>query len=147
MTYRIDDGHSTLIIFTTPATVKFWEKTVTPPALDAGGANDTTTMHNVKYRTKSPKQLITLTTSQSTVAYDPEVYDEVVDSLLGVNQLITTQFADGSQLKFWGWLDKFTPGEAVEGEQPTAVLMIEASNTDNDKNEVAPVYIDAASVV
>ncbi len=146
MTIRIDDGFSTTITLTTPATVKFWEKTVTPPAIDGGGANDTTTMRNTAWRTKAPKKLKTLTQSQTTVAYDPEVYDNIL-AALNLNQLITIDFPDGSQLAFWGWIDKFTPGEIVEGEQPTATVVVEISNQDDTLTEIAPVYTTASSVV
>ena len=52
---RIDDGHSTTISFADFPTVKFWEKEVTPPGVDGGGPNDTTTMRNVILRTMAPK--------------------------------------------------------------------------------------------
>ena len=146
MTLRLDDGFSTTITLTTPATVKFYEKTVTPPAIDGGGPNDTTTMRNVAWRTKAPKKLKTLTQSQTTVAYDPEVYDNIL-AALNLNQSIDIDFPDGSRLTFFGWIDKFTPGEVTEGEQPTATIVIEISNQDAAGAEIAPVYTTASSVV
>lgn len=136
---RIDDGFSTTIGFANYPSVSFYEKEVTPPGLDAGGANDTTTMLNTTYRTRSPKQLVTMAACNFVAAYDPEVYDSVV-AMLGENQLITITFPDTSTLAFWGWLDKFTPNALVEGEQPTAQCTIEPSNQNGSGTETAPVY-------
>jgi hypothetical protein len=148
MTQRLDDGHATFFTLTSPSVIKFWEKEVTPPGMDGGGPNNTTTMRNVDWETKAPKKLKTLTTSQTTVAYDPEVYKEDnFVAALQVNQLITITFPDGSQVKFWGWLDKFNAGNIVQGEQPTATVVIEPSNQDNTGAEVGPQYIGAGSVV
>ena len=135
---RIDDGFSTTISFADVPSVLFWEKEVTPPSVEGGGENDTTTMRNTAWRTKSPKQLKTLGESSFSAAYDPAVYDQIVDELINVNQLITITFADGATLVFWGWLDSFTPGAAVEGEQPEADVTIIASNQNVSKVEVAP---------
>lgn len=139
MTQRIDDGHSTRLSFAADATVKFYEKTVTPPGIDAGGPIDTTTMHNTAYRTKSPKALLDITNAALTVAYDPATYPEIL-ALAGVNNLITVTFPDGDTVAFWGWLDKFTPGELVEGEQGTADIEIVVSNVNDSNVETAPVY-------
>lgn len=143
MTQRIDDGHSTRLSFAADSTVKFYEKTVTPPGIDAGGPIDTTTMHNTTYRTKSPKALLDITNAALTVAYDPATYPEIL-ALAGVNNLITVTFPDGDTVAFWGWLDKFTPGELVEGEQGTADIEIVVSNVNGSNVETAPVYTAAA---
>jgi len=136
---RIDDGHSTTISFAEDSSVQMWEKEVTPPGIEGGGANDTTTMHNSVWRTKSPKKLKSLTDASFTAAYDPAVYDEIV-AMLNVNQLITVTFADSSTLAFWGWIDVFKPNAAVEGEQPTAEVTIIPSNQNGSGVETAPVY-------
>jgi len=139
---RIDDGHPTKIGFAEDADVAMWEKEVTPPSVEGGGENDTTTMHNLIWRTKAPKKLKTLGESSFTAAYDPAVYEEVI-TMLNTNQLITVTFADGSTLAFWGWIDSFTPGAAVEGEQPTVDVTIIASNQNDSLVETAPVYAAA----
>lgn len=136
---RIDDGHGTLISFGSYPSVNFWEKSVTPPGMSGGGENDTTTMHNTTYRTRSPKQLKTLSECSFTAAYDPDVYSNIV-SMINDNQQITITFPDSSTLTFWGWLDEFTPNEVVEGEQPTAECTIVPSNQDTDGTETAPSY-------
>lgn len=135
----LTDGFSSLIEFAADATVLFYEKTVTPPGIDGGGEIDTTTMHNTAWRTKAPKSLKTLSEAACTVAYDPATYPEIV-ALVNVNNLITITFADTSTLAFYGWLNTFTPGELVEGEQPTADIGIICSNVNGSNVETAPVY-------
>ena len=136
---RIDDGFATLIEFAEDSDVQMWEKEVTPPGIDGGGENDTSTMRNTAWRTRSPKGLKTLTESSLVVAYDPAVYDEIV-AMCNVNQAITITFPDDSTLVFWGWLNEFTPSAAVEGEQPTADVTIIPSNQDASGDEIAPLY-------
>jgi hypothetical protein len=136
---RIDDGFSTLIAFSNYPSVSFWEKEVTPPGMEGGGANEISTMRNTTWRTKAPKSLVSLTDCSFTAAYDPVVYDDVV-AMINENQLITITFPDGATLAFWGWLDNFTPNANVEGEQPTASCVIIPSNQSDSYAEKAPVY-------
>ena len=136
---RIDDGFATLIEFSEDSDIQFWEKEVTPPGVSGGGENDTSTMRNTAWRTRSPKGLKTLSESSLVVAYDPAVYDDVV-AMVNVNQQITITFADDSTLTFWGWIDEFKPNACVEGEQPTAEVTIIPSNQDSNGDEIAPVY-------
>ena len=136
---RLDDGFATLVEFSESSDVQFWEKEVTPPGASGGGENDTSTMRNTAWRTKAPKGLISLAESSLSAAYDPAVYDDIV-AMLNVNQQVTITFPDSSTLVFWGWIDEFTPGAAVEGEQPTADVTIIASNQNADGVETAPVY-------
>ena len=136
----LNEGHPTKIDFgTSDVSLVLFEKEVTPPSMDGGGPNDTTTMRNDTYRTKQPKVLITLGQSSFTAAYDPACYDDLV-AALNVNQLITITFSDTHTLAFYGWLDKFTPARVTEGAQPTAECVIECSNQDNEGEETAPVY-------
>lgn len=139
---RLDDGLGTLITFAAASSVLLWEKEVTPPGIEGGGPNDTTTMHNVAWRTMAPKQLKTLTPSTFKAAYDPAVYDSIL-AMIQVNQQITITFPDGSTLAFYGWVDEFTPDAIVEGEQPTAEVTIQPSNQDGAGDETAPDYTAA----
>jgi len=144
---RIDDGHGTTIAFTDQSSgtgpgVTFWEKSITPPGMDAGGSNDITTLRNTAYRTFAPKQLITMTECNLSASYDSIFYDDIVD-MISVNQLITITFPDTSTVAFWGWLDKFVPGEVSEGEQPVADVTIVPSNVDGSGDEIAPVHTPA----
>lgn len=141
----MNDGFATTIAFaSTPgvAGVTFKEKEVTPPAIQGGGENDTTTMRNSAWRTRQPKQLKTLDQCSFAAAYDPALYDTIL-ALINVNQLITVTFPDGDTLAFWGWLDEFTPGAQTEGEQPEADLNIICSNQNATGVETAPVFTAA----
>ncbi len=139
---RIDDGFKTIVTFSAGSsgvTFTFYEKEITPPGVEGGGPNDTTTMRNTEWRTLSPKQLKTLTPMTAIGAYDPAVYDEII-AMLQTNQSIVVTFPDDSTLTFFGWIDGFVPGNIVEGEQPTATITIQPSNQDADGEEIAPVY-------
>ena len=138
----LTDGHQTLITFDalgSGVTLLLKETTVTPPGIDSGGENDTTTMRNETWRTKQPKHLKTLTDGSCTFQYDPGIYDQILD-IIGVNGLITITFSDESTLEFYGWLNNFTPGECVEGSMPTATGTIICSNQTDAGVETAPVY-------
>lgn len=136
----INDGFPTTISFALAPTVKFKEKTITPPGMDGGGPNDTTTMRNTTWRTRQAKKLVTLSEISLEASYDPVCYTTVLTTLLNKNGLITITFPDLSTLAFYGYVDKFMPGNIVEGSQPTASVSIVPTNQDNSSNEVAPVY-------
>jgi len=136
----LDDGYSTKIAFARDADVEFWEKTVKPPGYDGGDAIDTTTMHNVTYRTFAARALKTLTESSLNVAYDPAVYTSILNNLINQEGSITVHFPDGSKLDFYGYLRTFEPADNAEGEFPEATINITPTNWDpvNDV-EAAPV--------
>lgn len=134
---RIDDGLSTVISFSGTPTVKLWQKQVTPPGIEGGGSNDTTTMHNTVWRTRSPKKLKTLSDASFTAAYDPTVYSQIL-AMININQQITVTFPSGKTLVFWGWLDKFAPARMTEGAQPEAECTIICSNQNASGVETAP---------
>lgn len=141
---RIDDGHSTIITLTSPSTVKLYEKEVTPPGVDGGGANPTTTMRNVVWRTNAPKKLKTLDEITLTASFATDVYSDLV-AAVNVNQLITITFPDGSTLAVYAWLNMFKPNRFVEAEQPTAAVTFICSNQDTTGAEVGPVYTAPAA--
>ena len=137
---RINDGFPTTISFPsqTSGLTVFWEKEIAPPGISGGGPNDTTTMRNTAFRTMAPKNLKTLTAGSLVVAYDPDIVTEF-NSMINVNQLIVITFPGEETLSFWGFIDSITFANIVEGEQPTADIVIEPTNQDNSDNEVAPV--------
>lgn len=143
-TLRLDDGFSTLITLANIPTIKLYEKEVTPPGFDLGGPIDTTTMRNSAWRSSAPRQLKTLTQVTATVAYATDALDSIL-AQLGINQLVTVTFPDGSSLEFYGWIEQFTPGAHKEGEQPTATLTVHPSNRDATGAEVAPAYNEPAT--
>jgi hypothetical protein len=141
---KLDDGFRTLVTFASNPTISFWEKAVTPPGLDGGDAVETTTMHNLTYRTMSPRHLKTMTSTTMTAAYDPAVYTSIV-ALINVKTTVTVTFPDGSTLAFFGFLQKFDPGELKEGDQPTASITFTPTNQDPTTGvEAAPVLVSVA---
>jgi hypothetical protein len=141
---HMDDGFSTKIAFSADANVSFWEKTVTPPGIDGGDAIDTTTMHNVTWRTMAARKLRTLTDSSITVMYDPWVFDQIV-ALVNIEQEVTVHFPNGDTLDFWGYLKSFTPGELVEGSPPEAEITIVCTNQNLSGVEVSPTLTAAST--
>lgn len=126
---KLKDGYQSYITFASNPNVGFWEKTVKPPGMDGGDKIKQSTMHNQSVHTYAPRTLVDITDSQTKVAYDPAVWDDIYD-LLNVPTTITVHFSDGSTLAFYGFLKMFDPGEMVEGEQPEATITIVATNVD-----------------
>lgn len=116
----LPDGFQTFIIFALLPGVLFKEKEVKPPAMQAGGAIDVTTMRNNTVRTRWHKSLTTLSEMNVVVSYDTSVYTQIYASLLQRNGLISVNFPDNSLLTFQGWLDEFTPNQLKEGDFPLA---------------------------
>ena len=141
---KMDDGYPIKITLAADTDIEFWEKAGTPPGIDGGDAIDTTTMHNASYRTMAPRQLKTATASTFTVAYDPVVYNSILEAI-NRKDTITVTFPNGDQLAFYGYLKSFTPSDHVEGEQPEATVEIVPTNWDHVNNvEAAPNYVTAA---
>lgn len=144
MSEILTDGHPTFITFSAGSsgitlTDIMKEKEVTPPGMQGGGANDTTSMRNTVYRTFQPKSLITVSESSFTAFYDPALLDEIV-AMLNVNQQLTITFPDDSTWVIWGWLDSFVPDAVSEGTPPMATVTIIPSNQNSDGEETPPVY-------
>lgn len=141
----LERGFPCTIAFERDPDVSFWEKNITPPALDGGDAIETQTMHNLVYRTKAPRGLITVDDISLTVAYDPDVYNQIKNNLINRNGSITLEWADGTTCSFWGYLQKFEPGEMNEEDQPEADITIVVTNWDHNNNvEAGPVWTSVA---
>lgn len=141
---HLEDGFSTKITFAADPDISFWEKSVQPPGIDGGDAIEQTTMHSVAWRGMAPRHLRTLTSSQTTVAYDPAVYSQIVE-LINVETTVTVTFPDGSTLAFFGFLQKFEPADMSEGNQPEATVTITPTNRDPVTGaEAAPVLTSVA---
>jgi hypothetical protein len=139
---RLTDGFPSKLALTGDPSISLWEKRLKPPGVDAGGPNDTSNMRNSVWRTMSPKKLKTLTALTYAAHYDPKVYGSIVNQC-GNNQQLTVTFPNGATLAFWGFIDKFEPGELVEGEPPLANVTVQPTNQDNAGVEQAPVYLAA----
>lgn len=127
--FRLDDGFVAKLIFETDEGLDIWEKDVGIPGIDGGDPIETTTQHNVFYRTFAPRQLDTLTSFQVVAAYDPCVYADLLTKV-NVNQTITILFPDTSTLAFYGYLRSVEFSPMVEGEQPEVTLTIQPTNFD-----------------
>ena len=140
----MDDGYRTLVAFNADPDISFWEKTVTPPGLDGGDAVDTTTMHNDRWRGKGPRYLIEMTEFSMTAAYDPDIYNQILN-LINVETTVTVHFPDGSTLAFYGYLRAFEPDSIEEGTQPEATITVVPTNQDpTTGSEEAPVLTSVA---
>ena len=140
----LQDGYQTLITFVTNDTIKFWERTVTPPGVDGGDPIERTTMHNTAWRTFGARSLKTLTPVSTTATYDPAVYDEI-EALLNVETTVTVTFADGSTIAFYGYLQNFEPSEVSEGSDPECTITIQPTNWDPTNDvEAGPTVVEVA---
>jgi hypothetical protein len=133
----LEDGFVTTISFTGAGTT-FEEITAQPPGLDNEEAIQTTTMRNVRHRTKAARQLLTTTDGEVTVAYDPAAYSNFITNI-GINQSIVWTFPDESTLTVWGYAKTFIPDALEEGKRPTAKITIVVTNRNASGVETGPV--------
>jgi hypothetical protein len=125
----LENGYRTLIAFSLDTDISFWEKSVTPPPLDVGDPIDITTMHNDTWKTKAAPALADTGVCTTTVAYDPDVYNQIL-AIMGTVGEFTVHLPDESTLSFWGYLQKFEPAELVNGTFPEATITIVPTNYD-----------------
>jgi len=126
---KMKKGHKCTIAFALNAGIAFWEIDPVPPGLDAGTMINTTTQHNVRWRSKAVPDLIDATPMTCTVAYDPRVRVQI-SSILGVPGGITVAYPNGDTDSWWGVLKSFKPGALVVDGMPTAAIEIELTNED-----------------
>lgn len=137
---RMDEGHQTLVSFAADPDASYWEKTVTPPGVDGGDPVDTTTMHNVDWRTKNPRVLAEMTEFSFTAAYDPAFILTIL-AILNVKTTVTVHYPNGGRLAFFGFLRGFEADSIEEGAQPEATATVVPTNQDPTTGaEQAPVY-------
>ena len=125
----LKDGYQTLVTLAVDPDASFWEIGVTPPGYDGGDPIDTTTMHNVRWRTMAARALISMTPISVRGAYDPFVYDLFL-SIVNIETTVTVTFPDGTTLAFYGFLQNFEPDELAEGELPEATFTVQPTNQD-----------------
>lgn len=131
---RMDDGYQSVVAIESAMTINFWEKGVTPPGIDGGEAVVTTTMHNSVWRTMNSSALRTLTPVTFRAAWDVDAYDEIVVIINEIKSITVYLPAPSGNRKitFYGFLNRFEPGELVEGTQPEASVTIVPTNYDPD---------------
>jgi hypothetical protein len=138
---RLDDGYQTLTTPSVDPNIEFWEKTVQPPGFDGGEPIDTTTMHNIRWRSMRPRVLIHMTPAKVKAAYDPRVYTDIL-AILNVQCSWSVHMPDASAIVFWGFLKDFEADANEEGKQPEATLTIIPTNQDpGTHTEESPLYI------
>jgi hypothetical protein len=140
----LKDGFSTLIALSIDPDISFWEKSVQPPGIDGGDPVKTSTMHNTDWHTMRPRKLKDMSPASTTVAWDPLTYGNIVDAV-NKDTSVTLHFPSGDSLSFFGFLQKFEPGDMKEGEQPEAKITIVCTNWDYENNvESAPLITVSA---
>lgn len=123
------DGYQTLVTCALDPDIALYEKEVTPPGIEADEFQDVTTQQNVRWRTKSTRQLLTLTDMTFTAQYDPAVYNQI-RTIAGRNTTWTVEFPDHSTIAFYGALKSFIPGGLSDGGIPEATVTITPTNLD-----------------
>lgn len=140
--FKLEDGYQSLIAFSGNADAIFFEIEVGQPGVDGGEPINTTTQHNVLYRTFAPRALSTLTPYQVKVAYDPCLTQEALNQMINEPDAITTHYPDSSTGAHWGYLQKIDYDPLVEGTMPTATLTIVPTNWDPvNCVEAGPVFV------
>jgi len=141
--YKMPDGFKTLIAHSAAPAVQIWEKIVKPPGVDGGASIETTTMHNISFRTMAARQLKSMMESTFRGFYDPDFFP-VIFNLVNVEGSMTVTFPDHSTLAFFGYIMKLEFGENEEGKPPEVTVTFVPTNWDPvGKVEAAPVFVPA----
>lgn len=126
---KLDDGFKCVTTFALDPDIELWEIETGIPGLDGGDPINTTTMHNVRWRTMAARALITLSEATIKAAFDPVVYTNLL-SILNVETTITETFPDGSTLAYFGFMRMLTFDPLVEGTMPTCTVTKTPTNWD-----------------
>jgi len=135
----LEDGFKCSIAFALVPSGKFEIKGIKPPGVDSGGKIDTTTHSNTRFRTGAGKELVDITDCTMRIAFATMLAPQML-AAAGKNQLITFTDPVGATCAFYGVVDKFEPGDYVEGEQPEADVTIFATNRNGAGVETGPVW-------
>jgi hypothetical protein len=137
---KLPDGYQSTISFASKPGIKLWERNLAWPGIDGGDPINITTMLNVAWRTFGAKKLKTLSPFTVNVAYDPDVYPDIL-ALINLLDSITFHFPTAAYLCFYGYARNFMPQELQEGEFPMAAMNVVPTNYDPVNHvEAAPVY-------
>ena len=139
----LPDGYQSLVTCAGDPDIEFFEIEITPVGYDFGEPINTTTQHNVLWRTMALRQLISLTPLTLRAAYDP-VFQTSILAQARINQVFTQKWYDGSTLAFWGGFQNVQFGPLVEGTFPEVTITIVPTNRDNSGVEQAPVLVEVA---
>lgn len=146
-TYKVPDGYQTLLVCSLNPSLGLYQKQVKPPGMEGGEKIDTTTMHNLVWRTFHPRSLKTLTDAQIQAAYDPDVFASTGGLLVVINKNTswTCYFPDGSYMDFFAALTKADASENKEGEMPMLTCTVSPTNWDETGQvESGPIFTPAS---
>ncbi len=141
---KLRDGFRSLITFARNTTVSLWEMSIKPPGRDGGEPIDTTTMHNVSRRTRTPRALVTTTPGSVKFAYDPKLKTQI-EALINQPDTITVRYKDGSTEAFYGFMKDLEFDELQEGAMPTGTCNFVPTDFDETNNvEADPAISEVA---
>ena len=123
------DGHRSMFTFANAATISVWEKGMKPMGMDGGDMIDVNTMHTGTWFQQWPRAIIRTTPLNVRVGYITSQYP-IIRQQINVNQAITQWFPSSHWVTFYGVLRLFDPEEMVEGTQPEAQMVLEATHWD-----------------
>jgi hypothetical protein len=140
----LENGFRSLITLSRDPDIEFYERSVGMPGLDGGPPIDITTMHNVRWKTKSPQALIEGPDVVVSGGYDPVLFSRMLEQI-NIRQTITHTFPDGSTYCYFGFVQRFTPSAMNNGEFPMAEMGIVQTNWDPTNDvEADPVLAEVA---
>jgi hypothetical protein len=142
---RIVNGLRTSLAAASLPDLAFYPKSISIGGYQGGGLIDITSLDNEEYRTFATKELKTLAPFTLSCGYDDEFFDpDEIEPYLQNNDLWTLTLPSGATFAFWGVADSFSGGNHSEQEaEPIGSLVIIPTLTDNDYNEVRPVFTAA----
>lgn len=149
--YEHKDGHFSRITIEADTNIDFAEINPQPFGIDGGEPIEVVNMFNSAYRIKRARQLKELTPINATVHYVPAVLDQIL-AIVNVETVITNTFGDtgpngSSATDKWatfGYLRSFTPQPLVEGQAPTANIVIQPTGWDHVNHvEAGPNWVSA----
>lgn len=139
---KLEDGFKCVITFARYPALAVWEIDTGSPGYDGGEPINTTTQHNVKWRTMSPRHLMTMTPFDVKYAWDPHVYITLQD-MINVPDAVTELYPDGSTLSYYAFVQKVVKDQLVEGTMPTGTMTIVPTNYDPTADvEADPVLVE-----
>jgi hypothetical protein len=125
---KLEDGYRSLIAFAANLSFFFYDLELTPPGMTVGEAIDTTTMWNTMV-TKSLANLIEGMDATFVGGYDPAIYTQM-QGMLGVEQVVTQSWPDGSTLAFYGGIREATFDRLVRKTMPRMTVVVTPTNWD-----------------
>lgn len=146
--WKMPEGFRSLITFSGKPALNIWEIETKPPGIESGEPINTTTQHNINWRTFWLPFLKTLMPVTVKFAYDPDVILTDIYYLCGRNdQTLTFLFPENSTIAFFGGMQKAEFDNLKEKEFPTGTMTIVPTLTDTTSNnaEAGPVFSSAGT--